>query len=117
VILAQVDPNLVASAGINDLQVAIDALNALELRPGADIPGIDAQIELLIAKQAALRNQALRQIEDSIANQQAIAAMNKAAAALKTEAGNIGDVATALTDAGKVVSAAASLISTLAQFL
>jgi hypothetical protein len=117
VIVAQIDPNAVASAGIADLQTAIDALNALELQPGADIPGIDAHIKTLITKQAALQNQALRQIEDSVENQQAIAAMNKAAAALKSEAGNIASVATALTDAAKVVSAVTSLITALAPFI
>lgn len=115
--MGQVDPNVVAQAGIDHLQDAIDALNALELRPGADIPGIDEKIKLLIAKQEALRDQALQQIEDNPDNQAAIAAMNAAAATLKATAGTIASVATALTDAAAVVSAAASLIAAVAPFL
>jgi hypothetical protein len=115
--MAIVDPNNVASAGIRTLQGAIDKLNGLKLQPGADIVGIDAQIQALQDKQDDLRDQALRTIEDSDANKQAIAAMTKAAASLSAEAANIKDVATALGVAQKVVAAAGSLIAALAPFI
>ncbi len=115
--MPDVDPNKVASAGIEVLQGAIDKLNALKGQPGADIVGIDAQIEALQDKQDDLRNQALRTIEDSDANKQAIAAMNAAAANLNAEAANIKDVATALTTAAKIVSAATALVTALAPFI
>lgn len=115
--MALIDPNDVASAGIDDVQDAIDRLNALKSKPGADIPSINAQIKVLIAKQVSLRTQALRQIEDTPENQQAIAAMNDAAADLKTAAGNITDTATALTAAAKVVSTVTTLITSLAPFI
>ncbi len=115
--MADVDPNQVASAGIDALQGAIDKLNALKMQPGADIVAFDAQIEALQDKQDDLRNQALRMIEDSGANKQAIAAMNAAAANLKTEARNIKDVATALGAAAKILTATASLVTALAPFL
>lgn len=115
--MAIVDPNQVASAGVTSLQGTIDKLNSLKLALGADIVGIDAQIEALQGKQDDLRNQALRTIEDSDANKQAIAAMNKAAASLSAEAANIKDVATALGVAQKVVAAAGSLIAALVPFI
>lgn len=115
--MPDVDPNKVTSAGIDALQGAIDKLYALKLQPGGDIVAIDAQIEALEDKQDDLRNQTLRTIEDSNANQAAIAAMNAAAASLNTEAANIKDVATALGAAAKVLTAATSLVIALAPFL
>jgi septal ring factor EnvC (AmiA/AmiB activator) len=115
--MAEVNPNDVAKKGITDIQGAIDRLTAQQQQPGADIPGIDAQINALQQNQQDLRNQALRTIEDSDANKQAIAAMNAAAAGLTTEASKIKDLATALTGVAKVATAAASLITSLAPFL
>jgi septal ring factor EnvC (AmiA/AmiB activator) len=115
--VTQVNPNDVATAAALVVQGAIDKLSALEGQPGANIPQIDAQINALSSKQADLRNQVLRTIEDNPTNQAAIAAMNAAAASLKTEAANITNVATAVTSAAKVVTAAASLITTLAPFV
>jgi hypothetical protein len=115
--MPNVDPNQVASAGIQVLQGAIDKLNALKLQRGAGIPQLDAQIEALQDKQDDLRNLALRTIEDSDANRQAIAAMNTAAANLNAEAANIKDAAVALLTGAKIVAAAASLVTALAPFL
>ena|SRR5258707_10215310 len=115
--MAEVNPNDVCAAGIEDIQRAIDKLSALTLQPGADIPGIDAHIDALQDSQADLRNQALRAIEDSAASKLAIAALNAAAAALTAEASKIKDVGTALAGAAKVVSAAGSLVTALAPFL
>jgi chromosome segregation ATPase len=114
--MADVDPNIVADAGVQDLQGAINKLSALKTGPKADIPAIDRRIEALQQKQADLRSQALRTVEDSDANKQAIAVLNQAAAALKSEAADIKDLATALSTAAKVVSAAAALASALAPF-
>jgi hypothetical protein len=114
--MTQVDPNVVAAAAIQNLQDAITRLDAQKQQQNADIPGIDTQINALEAQQADLQNQALRTIEDSAANQQAIAAMNAAAASLKNEASNITDLATALASAAKVATAVASLAAALAPF-
>ena len=115
--MADIDPNKVASAGIDVLQGAIDKLNALKVQPGADIAAFDAQIEALQDKQDNLRDQALRTIEELPANKTAIAAINAADPNLKAEASNIKDLATALQTAAKVVTAAASLVTTLAPFV
>jgi hypothetical protein len=115
--MAQVNPNDVASAGVQALQGAIATLDALKLQPDPDIPGIDAQINALQAQQAGLRNQVLRSIEDSAANKQAIAAMNAAAASLKTAAATMQVTAANLANVAKVVTAAASLVAALAPFV
>jgi hypothetical protein len=115
--VAQVDPNQVAAAGIQDIQVAINELSAMLTNPAADIAGINGKIDDLTAKQADLQNQALQVIVGSEANRQAIAAMNNAVATLKTESMIIGNVATALNDADKVITEAASLIAALAPFI
>jgi len=115
--MPDLDPNTVASAGIDTLQGAIDKLNALKTQPSADIVALDAQIEALLYKQDDLRDQALRTIEDSDANKQAITAMNAAVARLNTEAAKITDLATALAAAAKVVTAATSLVTALAPFI
>jgi len=115
--MATIDPNLVASAGIDQLQSAINVLNALKHGQNPDIQAIDAKILALEDKQTALRDQVLRQIEDSPENQTAIAQMNSAAAALKSAADEMTADATALSEAAAVVSAAASLITALAPFI
>lgn len=114
--MAQIDPNEVASAGIQDLQKAINTLAAMIPLKNANIPGINAKIDALQAQQADLRNQALRTIEDLDENKRAIARMNAAAALLRHEAGNITSVANALTDAAKVVNTAVALMAALARF-
>jgi hypothetical protein len=115
--VAQVDPNQVAKAGVDEIQVAINELSIMLTKPAANIAAINGKINDLTAKQVALRTQALRVIVASEANRLAIAAMNNAAAALKTESMMIGNVATALNDAAKVISEAASLIAALAPFI
>jgi polysaccharide deacetylase 2 family uncharacterized protein YibQ len=86
-------------------------------QPGADIPGINAQIGELIAKQTDLRTLDLQQALDDASNQAAITALMGAATRLTTAAGEIKNVATALKDAAQVVNAASSLITALAPFL
>src|SRR5260221_3740425 len=115
--MADVDANGVAKKGIQDLQGAIDRLNAAKIQPGADIPGIVQQIEALQRQQAALRDLALGTIQDTKANKQAIAAISAAAASLTTEAGKIKNVATALSGAAKIVTAVASLVTALTPFV
>ena len=45
--MAQVDPNIVATAGVQDLQTAIDKLAALRMQPDSDDSKINPQIEAL----------------------------------------------------------------------
>jgi predicted nucleic acid-binding Zn-ribbon protein len=115
--MAQVNPNDVATAAIQDLQGAIDTLSRLKQQPAADIAAIDARIGDLQDRQDDLRTQALRTIEDSDANRAAIAAMNAAAGKLKTEAAAMTATAAALASVAQVVTAATSLISALTVFV
>jgi hypothetical protein len=115
--MAQVNPNDVATAGALALQGAIASLDALKQQPDADLRQIDDRIDALQAQQAALRNQALRTIEDSDATRQAITAMHNAAASLNTEAAIMRATAADLTAVAKVVAAAASLVATFAAFV
>jgi len=117
VIVSQVDPNDVATAGVQALQGAIAKLDALKQQPDADLAKIDGQIDALQTQQTVLRDQALRTIEDSAANQQAITAMNAAAANLKIEAAIMKVTAADLAGVAKVVTAAMSLIGMLAPFI
>ena len=117
VTVSQVNPNDVASAGVQALQGAITKLDALKLQRGADIGRIDAQIDTLQVQQAALRDQVLHTTEESGASQQAVAAMNAAAIALKTEAAVMQATAADLAIVAKVVAAAASLAAALAPFI
>ena len=109
--MPDVGANDIATAAIQILQDSIDQLSALKLEPGVDIPGIDARIGALEDRQDDLRIQALRTIEASDANKQAIAAVNAAAALLKSEAANMKVTATDLADAAAVMTAAASLVA------
>jgi len=115
--MAQVNPNDVATTCVLALQGAIAKLDALKQQPDADVGQIDAQIDALQTAQAALRDQALRAIEESEANKQAIAAMNSAAANLRTEAAAMQATAADLTSAAEVVTAATSLVAALAHFI
>ena len=115
--MADVDPKVTADAGIQTIQNSIKKLNDMVARPGADVDGITGQIRALVAEQTDLRFLELRALEDSPANQAAIASLNAASTALNNEAANIGRVATALNDAAKVVSAAAGLVTALTPFL
>jgi hypothetical protein len=115
--VSQVDPNDVATAGVQALQGAIAKLDALKQQPDADLAKIDGQIDALQTQQTVLRDQALRTIEDSAANQQAITAMNAAAANLKIEAAIMKVTAADLAGVAKVVTAAMSLIGMLAPFI
>jgi septal ring factor EnvC (AmiA/AmiB activator) len=112
-----VDPNATATSGIQALQDSIKKLNGMLTQDGADVSGITAQIRALVAEQTDLRFLALRTLEDSPENKKAIDDLNAASKALSDEAANIGAVATALNDAAKVMSAAASLVTALAPFL
>jgi hypothetical protein len=114
--MAQVDPNDAATAGVQALQGAIAELDALKRQPDVDLGEIDARIDALQEQQATLRDQALRIIEDSDANREAIAAMNMAASNLRTEAATMNATAADLTKVAQVVTAAMSLIATLARF-
>lgn len=114
--MAAVDLNAIASAAIDNLQTAINNLNALKRQPGADFAKFTAQIETLEDQQANLRTLALTSIENSPENQQAIAAVNGAAKQLQTEAGNITSVANALNAAAQVATCAATLFSALGKF-
>lgn len=115
--MAQMDPNEVATAGVQTLQVAIAKLDALKRQPDADAGQIDARIDALQTAQAALRDQALRTIEESDASKQAIAAMNAAAASLKVEAAAMKALAADLASVAKIVTAATSLVAALAYFV
>lgn len=115
--MADVDPNAAASAGIQTLQDAIKRLNGMLTQDGADVDGIGVKIRALIAEQTDLRFLALRTLEDSPANKQAIDMLNAASKTLTDEAARIKEVATAIADAAKVLSAAASLVTALAPFL
>lgn len=112
--MAAVNPNDVATAGVQALQGAIAKLDALKQQPDADAGQIDARIDDLQTAQAALRDQALRTIEESDANKQAIAALNAAVANLKTEAAAIEVTAGDLVSVMNVVTAATSLVAALA---
>jgi len=115
--MAQLNPNDVATASVQALQDVIAKLDALKQQPDADIGQIDARIDVLQTAQAALCDQALRTIEESEANQQAIAAMNSAATNLKIEAAAMHATAADLANVAKVVTAATSLVATLAHFV
>jgi hypothetical protein len=115
--MTQVNPNDVATAGVQALQAAIAELDTLKQQPDADAGPIDARIEALQIAQAALRDQALSTIEESGANKQAIAAMNAAAANLKTEAAVMKATAADLASVAKVVTAATSLVAALARLV
>lgn len=115
--MTQFDPKPVASTSSDDLQDAINKLVGMKLQQGANIAEINLKIEVLIDKQADLQNLALIAVEATPAAQQAIAAVNKAAAALKNEVENIGKVATCLTDAGKVLAEVTSLLTALTPFI
>jgi hypothetical protein len=115
--VTQVNPNDVATAAIQVLLGAIARLDALKRQPQADVVQLDTQIDALQAQQAALRDQALRQIEDSPAGQQAIAAMSAAAATLAAEATTLKATATDLTGVAQLVTAATSLVAAFAPFL
>jgi DNA repair ATPase RecN len=111
------NPNDTAAAGIHTLQASITKLNDLKQQPGADIPGINAQIRALTAKVTGIRTLALQQDLDDAPNQSAITTLTDAAKSLTAAAGEIKNVATALNDAVQVVNAASSLIKALAPFI
>ena len=115
--MAQVNPNDVATASVQALQDAITKLAVLKQQSNADAGQIDAQIDSLQVAQAALRDQALRAIEESEATKQAIAAMNSAAANLKIEAAAMQATAADLTSVAEIVTAATSLAAALAHFV
>lgn len=115
--MAQVNPNTVATAGSQDVQIAIARLDALKTQPGADIVAIDQKIGLLQEQDAALTGQQLQAMVDSQQFAREIAAMNAAAAALHTEAANMQVVADDLGAVAQVVSAAATLAAALAPFV
>ena len=114
--MASVDLNDIATNGIQKLQESIDQLNQAKIQPGADIGEIVKQIEDIEEQQEALRDIVLGTIQDTDANKQAIAAVSAAATSLNAEAANIKDVATALTNAAKAVSAAVALVTALTPF-
>lgn len=87
--MPDVNANDVATTAIQILQDSLDQLSAVKVKPGADIPGIDVRIGALEDRQDDLRIQALRTIQASDANKQAIAAVNAAAALSKSEAANV----------------------------
>lgn len=115
--MAQVNPNDVATAAVQTLQDSIARLDALKQQPGADFAGLDAQIDALQARQVAIRDLALRTAVDSGADRQAIAAMNAAAAALRTEAATMKATATYLAGVANVLRAATALVAALAPFV
>ncbi len=111
------DPKDTITASIQTLQESIKNLSNLIQQPGADIPGINNHIRLLIAKQTDLRTLELQQDLDEASNQAAINALTNAARNLTGAAGKIKNVATACDDATQVINAASSLITALSPFL
>ena len=111
------DPKDTTTASIQTLQESIVKLSDLIQQPGADIPGINSQIKLLITKQTDLRTFELQQDIDEASNEAAINALTNAAKNLTEAAGKIKNVATAYESATQVINVASSLITALSPFL